>query len=75
MLVEERLRSWREEREEICEGIEERLRNVFGRASEMTLPWGEQVMPCHEQGVGLDGFQEERTGEEDLEWESEDDRR
>lgn len=74
MLVEERLRSWREEREESCEGREERLRNVFGIESEITLFCGEQVIPCHEQGVEeFDGFQEERIG--DLELGSEDERR
>lgn len=64
-LVEERLRSWREEREESCEGSEERLRNVSGRESEMTLFCGEQVMPCHEHGVWLDGFHEESIDDED----------
>lgn len=37
MLVEERLRSWREERDEREEGREERLRNVLGIETEMTL--------------------------------------
>lgn len=73
MLVEERLRSWREEREESCEGRKERLRNVFGMESEITLFCGEQVIPCHEQGVKFDGFQEQRIG--DLELGSEDERR
>lgn len=64
--MDERLRSCREEREESCEGIEERFRNVFGRVTDTTLFWGEQVIPCHEHGVWLDGFQEESNGDEDL---------
>lgn len=51
MFVEERLRSWRKESEEIAGGIEERFRKVFGRDREITLFWGEHVMPCHEHGV------------------------
>lgn len=64
ILVEERLTSCREEREESCEGSEERLRNVLGREREITLFCGEHVMPCHEHGVGLDGFHEERIDED-----------
>lgn len=70
MLVDERLRSWREERDESCGGIEERLRNVFGIEREMTLFCGEHVIPCHEHGVIEDGFHEDRTVEEVLERES-----
>jgi hypothetical protein len=65
-LVEERLRSCRDEREESCEGRDERLRNMLGRDTEMTLSCGEHAMPCHEHGVGLDGFHEERTEEDAL---------
>lgn len=64
MLVEERLRSWRDEREESCGGREERLRKILGRESEITLFCGEHVMPCHEHGVWLDGFHEESTEED-----------
>lgn len=66
ILVEERLRSCREEREESCKGKEERLRNVLGREREITLLCGEHVMPCQEQGFGLDGFHEESTDEDDF---------
>lgn len=61
MLVEERLRSWRDEREESSEGKEERLRKMLGREREITLFCGEHVIPCHEHGVWLDGFHEEST--------------
>lgn len=64
MLVEERLSSCNEEREESCGGREERLRNVLGREMEMTLFCGEQVMPCHEHGVWVLGFHEERIDED-----------
>jgi hypothetical protein len=64
ILVEERLRSCREEREDSCEGSEERLRNVLGREREITLFCGEHVMPCQEHGVRLDGFHEERIDED-----------
>lgn len=74
-LVEERLRSCRDEREESCGGREERLRNVLGRDREMTLFCGEHVMPCHEHGVGLDGSHEERTEEDALAEGSEAERR
>lgn len=66
MLVEDRLRSCRDDKEESWEGREERLRKVSGIEREMTLPCGEQVMPRHEQGVGLEGFHEERTEEDDF---------
>ena len=66
MLVEERFKSCNEDKEESPVGKEERLRNVFGRETEMTLPWGEQVIPSHEHGVGLEGFQEESTDDLDL---------
>lgn len=39
---------------------------MFGREREMTLFCGEQVIPCHEHGVELDGFHEERTEEVSL---------
>ena len=64
ILVEERLRSCREEREDSCEGSEERLRNVLGREREITLFCGEHVMPCQEHGVRPDGFHEERIDED-----------
>lgn len=38
---------------------------MLGRESEMTLFWGEQVMPCHEHGVCLDGSHEDSTEEEE----------
>lgn len=38
MLEEERLRSWREDREASFGGMEVMLRNVFGREMEMTRP-------------------------------------
>lgn len=66
IFVEERLRSCREEREESCGGKEDRLRNVLGREREMTLFCGEHVTPCHEHGVGLDGFHEDRIDEDDF---------
>lgn len=65
-LVEERLRSCRDDREDSCWGREERLRNVLGREREMTLFCGEHVMPCQVHGVGLDGFHVERMEEEAL---------
>ena len=61
-LVEERLSSWREERVERMGGRELRFRNVLGREREITLLCGEQVMPCHEHGVGLDGSHVEKGG-------------
>lgn len=64
ILVEERLRSCREEREESCEGREEILRNMLGSDREITLFCGEHVIPCHKHGVELFGFHEESTGEE-----------
>lgn len=70
ILVDERLRSCREEREESCGGIKERLRNVFGIEREMTLFCGEHVTPCHEHGVIEDEFHDERTADEVLERES-----
>lgn len=75
MLVEERLRSWREEREESCGGREERLRNVLGIERDITLFCGEQVIPCHEHGVSEDEFHEERMLEEVLEREPAEERR
>nr|GME04775.1 hypothetical protein TSUD_42450 [Ipomoea batatas] len=72
MLVEERLRSCRDEREESCGGKDERLRKVLGIESEITLSCGEQVMPFQEHGVGVEGFQEERTDDDDLEYGSAD---
>lgn len=39
---------------------------MFGRESEMTLFCGEHVTPCHAHGVELDGFHEERTGDDDF---------
>ncbi|KAM0018459.1 hypothetical protein Hdeb2414_s0026g00674321 [Helianthus debilis subsp. tardiflorus] len=61
MLVEERLRSWRDEREESCGGRDERLRKVLGIEMEITLFCGEHVMPCHEHGVGEDGVHDGRV--------------
>jgi len=40
------------------------LRKVSGIEREITLPCGEQVIPFHEHGVELDGFHEERTGDD-----------
>ena len=34
---------------------------MLGRESEITLFWGEHVMPCHEHGVSLDESHEEST--------------
>lgn len=48
---------------------------MFGTETEMTRFCGEHVMPSHEHGVKLDGFHEERTGEDDLEEESDEERR
>lgn len=56
ILEEERLSSWRDEREESCGGKEVMLRKMLGRERDMTLFCGEQVMPCHEHGVGWEGF-------------------
>jgi len=64
--VEERFISCRDDKEESSEGKEEMLRKVSGIEREMTLPFGEQVMPCHEQGVELDGSHVERTEEDDF---------
>lgn len=66
-MVEERLRSWREESEASSEGKAERLRNVFGIEIDMTLFCGEHVIPCQEHGVWLDGVQEDKTADDDLE--------
>lgn len=46
------------------------MRNVLGIEREMILSWGEQVMPCQEHGVGLEGSQEERTGDDFVKSES-----
>lgn len=58
--MEERFRSWRDEREERDGGRDERFRNVLGREIEITLFCGEHLIPCHEHGVGDDEFHEER---------------
>lgn len=63
MLEEERLRSWREVREEM-ERRELRLRKVLGRKRAMTLLVGEQVIPCQEQGLEEEGDHEGRRGYE-----------
>lgn len=51
------------------------MRNILGRETDMTLFCGEQVMPCQEQGVELDGFQVERIEEDCLTKGSEEERR
>lgn len=64
MLVAERFRSWRDERDDRESERDERLRNVSGMEREMTLFCGEHVTPCHEQGLSVLGFQEDRIGDD-----------
>lgn len=39
---------------------------MLGIEREITLVCGEQEMPCHEHGVKLDGFHEERIEDDSL---------